>query len=369
MLTGGLATASAGSSSRKRPHRKPGYMRAELPRPQNTSTGGGGTTTCLTKEASGCSSIDNHNDITKPLAAKSSSGIQQQPATEKYSPAHCQKSKAFLSMSPTPCLRQEDCCITKCMSSPQTNTKPQSYLRLTSESSLQPCPTESRFSPSGDTFSSSFSFIQQSLSSSQRSEAATNVHSPILDPESVDQTLPITLTSRPGFAPPAHLGPGSVSSDHSPSKTPGSSMSRQGEVGQPFSKLLITVQSDSNSASLVQSDKVQELSLGEKFWQDRHWEGKVVVGYPSVTSDLRQSLPDSDSYSLDTEATSSLSVDSDAASASSVTSGYESATPASDQGWDKLVKKYECVLQDCLQNNHSNTKVRTIRPHQGIWVS
>ncbi|KAG7260168.1 hypothetical protein CRUP_020930 [Coryphaenoides rupestris] len=55
---------------------------------------------------------------------------------------------------------------------------------------------------------------------------------------------------------------------------------------------------------------------------------------------------------------SSLSVDSD--TASSVTSGYESATPASEQGWDHLVKKYEGILQDCLQNNRANTKIESM---------
>lgn len=73
---------------------------------------------------------------------------------------------------------------------------------------------------------------------------------------------------------------------------------------------------------------------------------------------MTSNLPDCDS--VDIEITSSLSVDSDTASASSVTSGYESATPASDQGWDNLVKKYEGVLQDCLQNNRTHTKIESM---------
>ncbi|XP_031660696.1 disrupted in schizophrenia 1 protein isoform X2 [Oncorhynchus kisutch] len=59
------------------------------------------------------------------------------------------------------------------------------------------------------------------------------------------------------------------------------------------------------------------------------------------------------------------------ASASSLTSGYESATPTTasawndcvpdqDQGWDQLVKKYEGVLQDCLHNNRTNTKIESM---------
>uniref|UniRef100_A0A674C322 DISC1 scaffold protein n=1 Tax=Salmo trutta TaxID=8032 RepID=A0A674C322_SALTR len=144
----------------------------------------------------------------------------------------------------------------------------------------------------------------------------------------------------------------------------------------------------------------------------------------SVTSDMAEVEPDCDSSSLDTEASSSLSVaeDSDAATASSLTSGYESATPTTatassltsgyesatpttatassltsgyesatpttatassltsgyesatpttatawngcvpdqDQGWDQLVKKYEGVLQDCLHNNRTNTKIESM---------
>ncbi|XP_045566415.1 disrupted in schizophrenia 1 protein isoform X2 [Salmo salar] len=63
------------------------------------------------------------------------------------------------------------------------------------------------------------------------------------------------------------------------------------------------------------------------------------------------------------------------ATASSLTSGYESATPTTatawndcvpdqdqdqDQAWDQLVKKYEGVLQDCLHNNRTNTKIESM---------
>lgn len=67
--------------------------------------------------------------------------------------------------------------------------------------------------------------------------------------------------------------------------------------------------------------------------------------------------PDCDT--VDMELFSSFSVDSDNASASSVTSGYESATPTSEQGWDHLVRRYEGVLQECLQNNRTYSKVGT----------
>ncbi|XP_059421657.1 disrupted in schizophrenia 1 protein [Carassius carassius] len=81
----------------------------------------------------------------------------------------------------------------------------------------------------------------------------------------------------------------------------------------------------------------------------------------SMTSYAKESVQDSDSGSLDTEVTSSFSIDSsDSTSASSVTSGYDSTTPSSDQSRDALIKKYEDVLQDCLQNNRTNTKIESV---------
>uniref|UniRef100_A0AAV2JLB1 Uncharacterized protein n=1 Tax=Knipowitschia caucasica TaxID=637954 RepID=A0AAV2JLB1_KNICA len=72
-------------------------------------------------------------------------------------------------------------------------------------------------------------------------------------------------------------------------------------------------------------------------------------------------LPDIDARSVDTEITSSLSVDSDTASASSVTSGYESATPNSaEQGWGNQLKKFDRVLQECLQNNRTHAKIESM---------
>uniref|UniRef100_A0A3B4AP38 DISC1 scaffold protein n=1 Tax=Periophthalmus magnuspinnatus TaxID=409849 RepID=A0A3B4AP38_9GOBI len=91
-----------------------------------------------------------------------------------------------------------------------------------------------------------------------------------------------------------------------------------------------------------------------KFWRDGLWSPKRG----GVTG---SDLPDIDARSVDTEITSSLSVDSDTASASSVTSGYESATPVStEQGWESLVKKYDGVLHECLQNNRTHTKIESM---------
>ncbi|KAK7901945.1 hypothetical protein WMY93_018714 [Mugilogobius chulae] len=103
----------------------------------------------------------------------------------------------------------------------------------------------------------------------------------------------------------------------------------------------------SNLASLSLNQSNHSVNAPEKedhkFWREGLWSTKREgVTVPD--------LPDIDSRSEDTEITSSLSVDSDTASASSVTSGYESGTAAStEQGWEKLVKKYDAVLQECLQ--------------------
>lgn len=155
-----------------------------------------------------------------------------------------------------------------------------------SASAVQCSPTE--------TFSSSFSFIQQSLSSSQTAGTPLSPH-----PE------PKTAANAARSECPVQLPPAAASGDPADS---------------------------------------EDLPSCGRFWQRGPW-------------DRRGEPPDCDA--VDIEIVSSLSVDSDNASASSVTSGYESATAASDQGWDNLLKKQEGVLQDCLQKNRTYTKVGT----------
>lgn len=155
-----------------------------------------------------------------------------------------------------------------------------------------------------DTFSSSFSFIQQSLNMSHISEVTTVTSSQESEP---------------------------LHQSHKAHHLPRAKPSVEGESTQ--------IQSEGCRADS------EESKPNGRFWQECLWDSRKV----------RSDLPDLDS--LDIELTSSLSVDSDNASASSVTSGYESATPASDLGWDSLVKKYEGVLQDCLQNNRIHAKV------------
>lgn len=145
-------------------------------------------------------------------------------------------------------------------------------------------PSELSSSPSPDSFNSSFSFIQQSLSCNQITEPEPP------SPEAKPATSP-TERCFPNHSAPVQLLP---------------------------------------SCARVQQVQKEESSPG-----GRH-------------------LLDCEPRSPDVE------VDSDTASASSVTSGYESATPASEQGWDGLVKKYEGVLQECLHNNRTYAKVGTV---------
>lgn len=212
------------------------------------------------------------------------------------------ESRSFLCSDTRP-LPPAACSVSNGASSPQgPSCLPQNELSLSPSLAVQ--------SSSQDSFNSSFSFIQQSLNSSQRTETA--------EPEPLNQS-----TNGPNSP---QTKPAALSIEHN------------------LSKWSAPVQSLPPSSKCSHADG-EELPLGGRFWQECVWDGR------EVTSDM----PGCDS--LDIEITSSLSVDSDNASASSVTSGYDSATPASDQGWDNLLKKYECVLQDCLQNNRTHTKV------------
>lgn len=149
-----------------------------------------------------------------------------------------------------------------------------------------------------ETFSSSFSFIQQSLNSSQTEETPP--------PREPEPRIHKKGANSPKSTCPVQLLPSATSGDPTDS---------------------------------------EDLPTCRRFWQRCPWDRRGDPPDP----------PDPDT--VDIEVISSFSVDSDNASASSVTSGYESATPASEQGWDHLVKKYEGVLQDCLQNNRTYTKV------------
>ncbi|XP_038252748.1 disrupted in schizophrenia 1 protein [Dermochelys coriacea] len=91
----------------------------------------------------------------------------------------------------------------------------------------------------------------------------------------------------------------------------------------------------------------------------RHGEGYQCARETIVDDKLQ----DCEMVSLsDTDAAFSCSTDSsDAASAgSSVTSGYESSFTVSDHNWDTLMRKYEPVLLDCLVDNRSTLKIKSL---------
>ncbi|XP_070772495.1 disrupted in schizophrenia 1 protein [Enoplosus armatus] len=318
VMEGGRASGTAGSSCRKRLHRRPGYMRGEQSRPQSTTHGHEdeeeeeeeeeeeGRTTCIRNGNSG-----RHTDITEatsPTTAVKVSLVNQQQ-TDKLT-CSSWKSKSFLCSVTGPLHPPVDCSPIKGLSSHQgPSSLLQNELILTP--TLQSSPQ--------DSFNSSFSFIQQSLSSSQRRDTTTAT--PSREPEPLNQS-----TKAPNLP---QTKPATLSIEHN------------------ISKQSTPVQSLPSSTP---GSQAEELSLGGRFWRECLWGGREVAS----------DLPNCDSRSLDIEVTSSLSVDSDTASASSVTSGYESATPASDQGWDNQVKKYEGVLQDCLQNNRTHTKIESM---------
>ncbi|XP_041645024.1 disrupted in schizophrenia 1 protein isoform X2 [Cheilinus undulatus] len=277
LMEGGRASGTAGSSGRKRFHRRLGYMRGEPSRPQSSSHGEEEEEE--EGNAAGIRKPGRHADIT---AVKASSANQEKPGQLSCS---TWRSKAPL------------CSVTS-PHSPKAcweinGTSSQNELRL------NPSPAAS----TQESFNSSFSFIQESLnSSSTPSQGQKPLNHSTKDPP----TTPASLDALHG-------------------------VSRQ-----------------STPVQLEPSER-DELTSGGKLWRESLWANREAPD-----------LPDCDSHSVDIEITSSLSVDSDTASASSVTSGYESATPACDHGVDNLVKKYEGVLQECLQNNRTHTKIEAM---------
>ncbi|XP_077073491.1 disrupted in schizophrenia 1 protein isoform X2 [Siphateles boraxobius] len=181
-----------------------------------------------------------------------------------------------------------------------------------------------------DIFNSSFSFIQQSLETSEFLDGSTNKQS---ESTSLDKLK--SETSNLGVLKPhAHFSQSEISS------VP---ISQSGPEVFAFRHL---------PGSIGQSVQQKGLLLDRDLW---------LADLDMQTSYAKENIPDSDTGSLDTEVTSLLSIDSsDSTSASSVTSGYESATASSEPSRDSLKKKYEDVLQECLQNNRTNTKIESI---------
>ncbi|XP_059372937.1 disrupted in schizophrenia 1 protein-like isoform X2 [Carassius carassius] len=197
--------------------------------------------------------------------------------------------------------------------------------------------------PSCNVFNSSFSFIQQSLETSDLLDASTNI-------SVCKRSEWERVKTCDAFKPHTALG------NHS-SQSESSSVSASQSEHEVFSL--------SNSpCSIGQSVRQKGLLLDRELWLvdlDVPWPHRDRQISSSMASYVKESIQDPDSSSLDTEVTSSLSIDSsDSTSASSVTSGYDSTTPSAHQSRDGLIKKYEDVLQDCLQSNRTNTKIKSI---------
>ncbi|TNM99896.1 hypothetical protein fugu_012929, partial [Takifugu bimaculatus] len=276
---GGRVSGTAGSSARRRLHRRLGSTRAEAaqlhtaaPDQEEEEHDAGRTVRSKSRTDVGVGEV-------KAAAAKLSGMTQQEP-------------DGLMSGSPSLCW-SDSVPLPPCGRWVGRDPAPMNEVKVSPASAVR-CSAK-------ETFSSSFSFIQQSLNSSQTAETP-----PSQDPE--------PLIHKKGPNSPKSKGP---------------------------VQLL-------PSASSGDPTDSEDLPSCRRFWLRCPWDRRGDPPDP----------PDCDA--VDIEIISSFSVDSDNASASSVTSGYESATPTSDQGWDNLVKKYEGVLQDCLQNNRTYTKIESM---------
>ncbi|XP_043111522.1 disrupted in schizophrenia 1 protein isoform X2 [Puntigrus tetrazona] len=218
-----------------------------------------------------------------------------QTASGSSASEHAQKSTSKLPSSPSERWLEEVFHRDDGRDSPETH-------RLRGAEEKPPMP------PSG-AFNSSFSFIQQSLETSDPLDVGTS-----------DRLKPET--------------------SHSDALTNPLSQSEIGAV--PISQ---------SEHELFSGGQPKRVLLDRELW--------LADLDVQVSSSAKESIQDSDSGSLDTEVTSSFSIDS-SDSASSVTSGYDSATPSSEQSRGGPGKKYEDALQDCLQNNRTNTKIESI---------
>ncbi|XP_050982183.1 disrupted in schizophrenia 1 protein [Labeo rohita] len=284
--TGGASPTAAAGSHRRRSFRRPGYMRSD---PLNQSC-----------------DFDRERSKTPVSVTPTNENTQKSASKIPSSPSERWLQDVFE--------RNDD----------RDSSKTQ---RLRDEE-------ENSSMPSCDVFNSSFSFIQQSLETSDLS-------SDVSRRSEWDQK---SETSNTGTLNP-HLSQSEIST-------------------VPNSESEHEVFSLSNSPCAIgRSVQQKGLLLDRELWLadlDVPWRCNRQMS-SSMTSYVKESIQDSDSGSLDTEVTSSLSIDSsDSTSASSVTSGYDSTTPSSDQSRDGLIKKYEDVLQDCLQNNRTNTKIESI---------
>ncbi|XP_072565583.1 disrupted in schizophrenia 1 protein isoform X2 [Paramormyrops kingsleyae] len=314
---GGRVTVPAGRGSRKRLPRRPGYMRPDLHRHSWSAIEGEGQSLSLTN-GEACRAV---NDSHRTAVQSGPLKLTHPPSSEVFKPSLCLNSGISLSTVP-----QEAC-------RPTPREAPNRGYHLGPHS---PKPVKDiQSSPHREQFNSSFSFIRLSLSGSQGMDAC---------PGSPARSEPISV-------PPAQSAPVCVSLGQSGPVTDVSGCSFRLSGSQPAA---------SEAGGTPRRSFSRDL-----------WGGAVVLpcsgpgclaGAASSSAHSRDCLPDSDAGSVDAEAASSLSADSssDSTSGSSVTSGYESAVPCGDRGWEALAKKYEGVLQKCLQGNQTSAKIESL---------
>ncbi|XP_066535808.1 disrupted in schizophrenia 1 protein isoform X2 [Hoplias malabaricus] len=194
---------------------------------------------------------------------------------------------------------------------------------------------------STDIFNSSFSFIQESLDSERSfwGLCASEINKETLShqsklkstggPQSVLCLSENVQLSKGSFTVGA-VGSDNLSVDH----------------------IFFTSDQSGKRENLLQNSEILRVEM------DVPWHTSNRDSPFSMTSHSRNNMPDEDRGSLDTEVTSFLSLDS-LDSSSSLTSGYESTTPSSDQKWDVFMNKCEEVMQECLHENHTNSRVES----------
>ncbi|KAL4641346.1 disrupted in schizophrenia 1 protein [Arapaima gigas] len=323
---GAPAVVTAGQSSWKRFHRRPGYMRAEpLGKLQSAAQDEGQRSSFTTGES--CCSVSDmcHVDKIQHGTLNSSPdcvSLQLNPTvpTAGGSGDRCSVRGRSLSFTDSQAASR----LSSAGLTPRDRPILQSNPGVNTETNVAPLSPSSakkiQHHSKRDHFNSSFSFIRMSMNAGQEMDGSS--------------------------------GSPDLSEDRS--VLPGQSGSVFVPNGQPEPTCPPTKPICTNSSS--QSGSPETEGVQEHFFCPELW--RAPASGPAHHRDV---VPDPDSCSLDAEASSSLSVDSsDAASGSSVTSGYESATPCCDRGWEALAKKHEGILQECLQNNRKNAKIESM---------
>lgn len=135
-------------------------------------------------------------------------------------------------------------------------------------------------------------------------------------------------------------------------------MSGDGGCSEPKGVLQICGGGKAENVNLLVPGEGQRTSERESWASSNHVCSEDCMCPQETAEDDKLQDCERDSF-LRANAEFSCSTDSlDAASAgSSMTSGYESSNTASDHSWEPLMRKYEPVLQDCLQGNRHILKV------------